>query len=125
MTQRAKSTSSYYDDMPLAQLLFRYLWPFWLFKDATHGDRMVRAAAYRHNRSMRAYLPGYMRRWVLGSTVALAIINAADLLSDHTAGTALSVFSLIAGASAIAFVCCLCVLLLIAYLYLYLNRCEA
>jgi hypothetical protein len=125
MTQRAKVTSSYYDDMPLAQLLFRYLWPFWLFKDASHGDRLMRAAAFRHNRAMRGYLPGYMRRWVLGSTFALVIINAADLLSAHTAGTTLSVFSLIACASAIAFVCSLCVLLLIAYLYLYLNRCEA
>ncbi|MGH8176829.1 MAG: hypothetical protein ACREV5_11265, partial [Steroidobacter sp.] len=49
------STASVCADMPLSQLLFRYIWPFWLFKDASRGDRTARAAAYRHNRSMRIY----------------------------------------------------------------------
>ena len=53
--------------MPFSRVLFRYVWPFWLFKDATRGDRYARAAAYRHNRDMRIYLPGYLMRWVLVS----------------------------------------------------------
>jgi len=53
-------TSSSYIDMPLSLVLFRYVWPFWLFKDAARGDRYARAAAYRHNRDMRIHLPGYL-----------------------------------------------------------------
>src|ERR1041384_8115223 len=56
--------ASCYEDMPLSLVLFRYLWPFWLFKDASRGDRLARAAAYRHNRSMRIYLPGYLMKWM-------------------------------------------------------------
>lgn len=124
MTQRAEPVTSYYDEMPFSLVLFRYMWPFWLFKDASRGDRYARAAAYRHNRSMRMYLPGYMLRWVFGSALALALVNAADALSTHGAGSSLDMFTLLAGAGAIVLVCSLCVLLLIAYVYLYLNRHE-
>src|SRR5687767_6211684 len=47
------SARSRYADMPLPQILFRYVWPFWLFKDATRGDRYARAAAYRHRSEER------------------------------------------------------------------------
>lgn len=124
MTQRAEPVSSHYDEMPFSVVLFRYLWPFWLFKDASCGDRYARAAAYRHNRSMRMYLPGYMVRWVFGSALAFALVSMADALSGHAAGTSLSMFALLAGAGAIALACSLCVLLLTGYLYLYLNRHE-
>jgi hypothetical protein len=125
MTQRADSmrVSSCYDEMPFSLVLFRYLWPFWLFKDATQGDRTARAAAYRHNRSMRIYLPGYMIKWVFSSAFALALVRATAALSTHTAS--LDMFALLAGASTIAFVCSLCVLLLIGYVYLYLDRHDA
>lgn len=56
--------TGYYDDLPFSLVLFRYLWPFWLFKDASSGDRLARAAAYRHNRDMRVYLPGYLMKWM-------------------------------------------------------------
>ena len=100
MTQRAEPVTSYYDDMPFSLVLFRYMWPFWLFKDASRGDRCARAAAYRHYRSMRTYLPGYMLRWVFGCALALALVNAADALSEHGAGTTLDMFTLLAGAGA-------------------------
>jgi len=61
------SARACYVDMPFTHVLFRYVWPFWLFKDATRGDRYARAAAYRHNRDMRIHLPGYLLRWVLVS----------------------------------------------------------
>lgn len=106
--------------MPFSVVLFRYLWPFWLFKDATRGDRLARAAAYRHNRSMRIYLPGYMRRWVFNSALALALVRAAGDFSSRPFSWDLSV--LLTVASTIALAGSLCVLLVIGYIYLYLER---
>jgi len=125
MMQRADlpRTCSAYEDMPFSQVLFRYLWPFWLFKDASRGDRYARAAAYRHNRSMRMYLPGYMLKWLLSSGLAFAFLSASEALADD--GTRrLDLFTLLVGAGAIAFVASLCVLFLTGYIYLYLNRHE-
>lgn len=126
MVQRANSIPavSYYDEMPFSLVLFRYLWPFWLFKDASCGDRMTRAAAYRHNRSMRTYLPGYMLRWVFSSLLAFAFICLADSVRD-AGGSSLHVLSWIVAAGAIAFVASLCVLFMTGYVYLYLDRNES
>lgn len=123
MMRRADRTeaSSRYDDMPFSLVLFRYLWPFWLFKDATRGDRMARAAAYRHNRSMRMYLPGYMVKWVFSSALAFLFVQASGNTSSQATWDMLGLFTI---ASAIAFVCSLCVLLLTGYIYLYLERHE-
>ena len=124
MTQRPPSmpVSSCYDEMPFSIVLFRYLWPFWLFKDATRGDRFARAAAYRHNRNMRTYLPAYMVKWVFGSALAFALVQAfGDVASSAPTW---HVFGLLAIVSAIVFVCSLCLLLLTGYIYLYLNRHE-
>jgi hypothetical protein len=112
-----------YVDMPLLQVLFRYVWPFWLFKDATRGDRYARAAAYRHNRDMRIHLPAYLARWVLVSAVTLAIASGFGALSAPRAG-AIDVFALLAAGSGIAFACCVCVLFVTSYIYLYLSRHE-
>jgi len=124
MIQRADSrtVSSRYEEMPLSLVLFRYLWPFWLFKDASSGDRMTRAAAYRHNRSMRFYLPGYMLKWMFSSTVAYAFLSSADAIASISGSWHL--FNWLAGAGAVAFVGSLCVLLVTGYIYLYLNRNE-
>lgn len=108
--------------MPFSLVLFRYLWPFWLFKDASRGDRIARAAAYRHNRSMRMYLPGYMRKWVLGSALAFMLVRA--LGASPAQAHSWDLLTLLAAASVIAFVCSLSVLLLTAYIYLYLERHE-
>ena len=62
----AAARATRHENLTFLQLLFRYLWPFWLFKDASRGDRNARAAAYHHNRNMRAYLPGYLLKWVVG-----------------------------------------------------------
>ena len=107
----------------LSQVLYRYLWPFWLFKDATRGDRYARAAAYRHNRDMRTHLPRYMVRWLVVSAAALAVASGFSALSVPNAG-ALNVFALLAAGSGIAFACCICVLFVTSYIYLYLNRHE-
>jgi hypothetical protein len=110
---------SLYDEMSFTQVVFRYLWPFWLFKDASRGDRWVRAAAYRHNREMRVYLPGYLLKWLFNCALALAIAAGLDSLS---ATHSLDVFALLAAGCGIVFACGVCVLFLTAYIYLYLGR---
>lgn len=114
--------------MPLSLLLFRYLWPFWLFKDASRGDGMARAAAYRHNRSMRIYLPGYLMKWMFGCVTAFAITSGFGSLSTaQAAGTrdSLDVFAIIAAGWGIIFACSVCVLFVTSYIYFYLSRNDA
>jgi hypothetical protein len=125
MTQRSLAPSiaaSVYDDMPLAQVLIRYLWPFWLFQDASRGDCYARAAAYRHNREMRVHLPGYLMKWILTSVIALAI--AAEFGSLSTDGT-VDVFALMAAGWGVVFACSVSVLFVTAYIYVYLSRNKA
>jgi hypothetical protein len=130
MTPRSSGAAlaSHYDDMPLSLLLFRYLWPFWLFKDASRGDRMARAAAYRHNRSMRIYLPGYLMKWMLSCVTAFAITAGFGSLSSpaatERAGT-VDVFAIIAAGWGIIFACSMCVLFITSYIYFYLSHNDA
>lgn len=125
---RSIDRDAHYGEMSFAQLLFRYLWPFWLFRDATRGDRTARAAAYRHNRSMRVHLPGYVLKWMFGSAVAYAITAAFDALAVAAApahGAPSPVFTVLAAAAGILFASSLCVLLLTGYVYLYLGKHDA
>lgn len=57
---------------PILQLLYRYLWPFQYFRDVTRGTRMERQQNYRHNRSMRVYLPGFVSKWIVLSALCFA-----------------------------------------------------
>jgi hypothetical protein len=125
MTQRPVSSArtmavqiSAYDDMPFSQILFRYLWPFWLFKNASAGDRYARSAAYRHNRQMRVYLPGYLMRWLCNCVVAFALTALLGMQSEHTPG----LLSIMAAGAGVAFACGVSVLFITAYIYLYLSR---
>jgi hypothetical protein len=59
---------------PLWQLLYRYWFWDWLFRDASQGDLVRRAAAWRHNVAQRMHLPVYMRRWL--ALVGLAFLSA-------------------------------------------------
>ncbi len=45
-------------------LLYRYFFFGWLFRDASRGNLLERAAAWRHNRVQSQWLPTYMRRWL-------------------------------------------------------------
>jgi len=123
MTQRSTAAAvaaSYYDDMPFSLVLFRFLWPFWLFQDASSGDRIARAAAYRHNRDMRVYLPGYLMKWLLSCAFVLALTTGIESLA--TAAGHSSLLALIVAVCAMAFACGVCVLFVTAYIYLYLSR---
>lgn len=129
MTPRSSGAAftSHYLDMPLSLVLFRYLWPFWLFKDASRGDRLARAAAYRHNRSMRIYLPGYLMKWTFSCVTAFAITSLFGSWSARAAGSAgsVDVFAIIAAGWGIIFAGSLCVLFITSYIYLYLSRNDA
>lgn len=46
-----------------------FLWPAGLFRDASRGSALERAAAYRHNRNARGALPHYMSHWLLVAVV--------------------------------------------------------
>jgi hypothetical protein len=60
---------------PLWQLCYRYWFWDWLFRDASQGDLLRRAAAWRHNVAQRMHLPVYMRRWLalVGVSFATAV----------------------------------------------------
>lgn len=59
-------------------LLYLYLWPFWLFRDASRGTALERAAAYRSNRQQRVYLPLYALKWAVLTVLQTALILAAE-----------------------------------------------
>lgn len=113
-----------YEEMTFAELLFRYLWPFWLFRDASCGDRLARAAAYRHNRGMRVHLPGYLVKWAVSSAIALATTDRLAVAAHHFSDS-LNVFTVMAAGTGVLFACTVCVLFLTAYIYCYLSRNEA
>ncbi len=132
MTQRAGSSartiavqSSPYDDMPLSRILFRYLWPFWLLKNAATGDRYARAAAYRHNRSMRIYLPGYLVKWLCNCALALALtmaLSSAPITASVASSATPGLQTLMAAGAAVMFACAISVLFVTGYIYVYLSR---
>lgn len=125
MTQPASVTASpSYDDMPLSLVLFRFFWPFWLFRHAGRGDRFVRAAAYRHNRSMRVYLPAYMMRWAVTSTFILAMTNGMDAAAKASFPPISTVFTMFTALCGILLAGGICMMFVTAYVYLYLRRNE-
>lgn len=63
---------------PMRLLLYRYLWPFQYFRDVTRGTRIERQQNYRHNRSMRVFLPGFICKWVVLSALCFALGSLCD-----------------------------------------------
>jgi len=57
------------EEEPIWHLWYRFLWPFIHFRDVTAGSALERCQHYRHNRAMRAYLPGFALKWLLLSAV--------------------------------------------------------
>jgi hypothetical protein len=120
-SRSVSAAASPYEEMPLSIVLFRYLWPFWLFRDASRGDRYARAAAYRHNRDMRVHLPAYLRRWLLSSTFVLGLISATEALAASSP-IAPGFLMLLTAGFVLVFSFSLGVLFVTSYIYLYLGR---
>jgi len=108
------------DDISLALLVFRYLWPFWLFKDASRGDAYARAAAYQHNRRQRVYLPAYLAKWLLVCALTLTFTMHFETLAADMKNMS-TVFDYLAAGAGIGFTFGICVLMKIGYVYLYLS----
>lgn len=108
------------DDISLALLFFRYLWPFWLFKDASRGDSFARAAAYQHNRQQRIYLPAYLAKWFLVCALTLGLTMRFEALGAEMKSMA-EIFDYLAAGAGIGFTFGVCVLMKISYVYLYLS----
>ena len=51
-------------ELPFRTLLYRYFFFGWLFRDASVGSFLERAAALQFNRERCIYLPIYLRRWL-------------------------------------------------------------
>ena len=117
------AASSPYDEMPLGLVLFRFLWPFWLFQDATRGNGFDRAAAYQHNRDMRIYLPGYLVKWMLSCALCLGVTFGLDSMAAQLAQPhAWNVWALMAAGCGVMFAGGVCILFLTTYIYISLSR---
>ena len=85
-------------DVAFRTLLYRYFFFGWLFKDASRGSMLERAAAWRYNKERSHWLLTYMRRWLwcgllfygLGGVVEL-LLNAPALSAFFYVPSALSV----------------------------------
>lgn len=104
--------------------LFKSLWPFYLFQDASRGDMYARAAAYRHNRRMRGNLPAYFMKWMAGSFIAWLSICGFDALAAPTVGGQMNVFVLMAAGCGIVFAYAVCVMVVTVSAYVYLSQHE-
>lgn len=61
-------------ELPLRTLLYRYFFfSGWLFRDASSGTFMERAAALQFNRERCGYLPIYLRRWMVMLVVSYGL----------------------------------------------------
>ncbi len=111
------------NETPFGTLFARYFSPFWMFKDASRGDRLARAAAYRHNRSLRGYLPLYAWRWMVSCALLLAWTNLCDACARQLGEASFAtLFTWLAAGGGIAFTAGVCMTALLGYLYLYLGK---
>lgn len=65
-----------------SDLLYRYFFFGWLFRDATRGTVFERAAAWRYNREQARWLPTYMWRWVTWGFAFYALGGVVELVLD-------------------------------------------
>ena len=82
-------------DTAFRTLLYRYFFFSWLFKDATRGNLLERAAAWRHNQAQAHWLPTYMRRWMWSGALLYGLGSVAELMLN---APALSAFFYVPGA---------------------------
>jgi hypothetical protein len=110
-------------ELSLAYLLFLYLWPFSIFKDATRGNLFERTAAYRYNREKRVYMPGYSFRWFILS-VAFVLLTTAFQSASHQVESLDFILGGFCALSGLLLSMSICVLVLTGATYLYLSKVE-
>jgi hypothetical protein len=77
--RRAADTRS--SDIPLRTLVYRYFFFGWLFRDASNGSFLERAAALQFNRQRRVYLPTYLWRWLVLVALSYALGTLVEISS--------------------------------------------
>jgi len=73
------------DAPTFAQLLYRYWFYGWLFRDVNRGSLVERAAAQRHNRVRSRWLPTYLRRWTVLGMACYAIGSVVEPVASAPA----------------------------------------
>ena len=106
----------------MIQGLSRFFSPFHQMKDVSRGSFEERAAAHRHNRSLRGEISACMTRWLLCCAVASGLTSIFDTLAGNSSRTGIDVFVLLAAACATFIACGVCVLFVSAYVYVYLAH---
>jgi hypothetical protein len=72
-------------DLAFRTLLYRYFFFAWLFKDASRGNVLERAAAWRHNQQQARWLLTYMRRWLWCGILLYALGGLAESMLNAPA----------------------------------------
>jgi hypothetical protein len=71
------------DGPSLQTAIYRYFFYGWLFRDASSGSALERAAALRHNRNRARWLPTYLRRWAVCAASLVAFETWAEQALDN------------------------------------------
>ena len=108
----------------LSYLLYLYIWPFWLFRDVREGNLFEQAAAFRHNREQRGYLPGYLVKWSVLLVFLLALMWGFEQMALAYWGWA-TCCTLLAGAAGVLAALAVVVLVVTGVAYLFLCRWHA
>ena len=72
-------------DASLATSVGRYFFYGWMFRDASAGSELERAAALRHNRSLSKWLPTYLRRWLVIGALIFGLARWSERALDNVA----------------------------------------
>ncbi len=65
--------------LSLRQMVYRYWFFGWLFRDVNRANLFDRAAAWRHNQEQARWLPTYLKRWAILTVLSYAVA----LLMEH------------------------------------------
>ena len=82
-------------DLAFRTLLYRYFFFAWLFKDASKGNLLERAAAWRYNQQQARWLLTYLRRWLWCGVLLYGIGSLFEVAFD---APTLSAFFYVPGA---------------------------
>ena len=82
------------------QLLYRYWFFGWLFRDVNRANLLERAAAWRHNQHQARWLPTYLRRWAV---MTLLCFGIAALVEHGVGAPALSAVFYVQAALGVTF----------------------
>ena len=81
----ASDTTEHRGAVSLTTSVCRYFFYAWMFRDASAGSELERAAALRHNRSLSKWLPTYLRRWLVIGALIFGLARWSERALDNVA----------------------------------------